>query len=338
MQFCQKGEYPGKSDIVFLPIIDLNPNDLTCIYSTINFVPRHSRKYDVVPILTFDQPLWWKAMCIVNDEPPESDLKRVVLRLGAFHTQMRFLGSIGHLMKGSELQEVLELIYADNAVSHILHGKAVQRTIRGHFLVNTALDVLFFTKEYKIPLKAETRTDQLECQSVDENNANESTETLESRYGDIDMADNNVNQNEEIDTLRSTLESMISDESADNELSQSDIIECVKEKISSLKRSVSQSRTGALWIHYMEMIDILQSFIKAERKVDWDLHLRCVEAMLPYFAASGHNLYTKCTRIYLQEMKKLQKDESPVYTAFKDGFHVIRRSDRFWAGLSSDPF
>ena len=35
-------------------------------------------------------------------------------------------------------------------------------------------------------------------------------------------------------------------------------------------------------------------------------------------------------------MKKLQKDESPVYTPFKNGFHVIRRSDRFWAGLSSD--
>ena len=51
---------------------------------------RHSRKYGVVPILTFDQPLWWKAMCIVNDEPRESDLKRFVLRLEAFHTQMTF--------------------------------------------------------------------------------------------------------------------------------------------------------------------------------------------------------------------------------------------------------
>ena len=99
--------------------------------------------------------------------------------------------------------------------------------------------------------------------------------------------------------------------------------------------NVSQSRTAALWIQYMETIDILRSFMKAERKGYCDLHLRCIEAMLPYFAASGHNLYTKCTRIYLQEMKKLQKDESPVYTAFKNGFHVIRRSDRFWAGLSS---
>ena len=39
---------------------------------------------------------------------------------------MSFLGSIGHIMKGSRMQEVLELIYADNTVSHMLSGKAVQ--------------------------------------------------------------------------------------------------------------------------------------------------------------------------------------------------------------------
>ena len=63
-------------------------------------------------------------MCIVNDKQPESDLKRVVLRLGAFHTQMSILGSIGHIMimDGSGRKEVLELIYADNVVSHIFSG------------------------------------------------------------------------------------------------------------------------------------------------------------------------------------------------------------------------
>ena len=159
-------------------------------------------------------------------------------------------------MKGSGLQEVLELIYTNNTVSHILSGKAEQRAICGHFLVSTALDALLLGKEYEIPLEAETRTDQLECQSVEENNANESTEAMESRYEDINMADNNVNQNEEIETLRSTLESMISGECFDNALSRSDIINCVEEKINSLKSSVSQSRTGELWIQYMKMIDI----------------------------------------------------------------------------------
>ena len=76
---------------------------------------------------------------------------------------MNFLGSTGQIIKGLGLKDFLELIYADNTVSHILSGKAVERTIRGQFLVNTALDALLLAKEYKISLEAEIRTDQLEC-------------------------------------------------------------------------------------------------------------------------------------------------------------------------------
>ncbi|WAR04124.1 hypothetical protein MAR_019493 [Mya arenaria] len=58
--------------------------------------------------------------------------------------------------------------------------------------------------------------------------------------------------------------------------------------------------------------------------------------MLPYFAASGHNLYLKSTHIYLQSMLRLPETNPDVYEAFISGKHVIRRSDRYWAGLSTD--
>ncbi|XP_068675446.1 uncharacterized protein [Montipora foliosa] len=58
--------------------------------------------------------------------------------------------------------------------------------------------------------------------------------------------------------------------------------------------------------------------------------------MLPYLAASGHNLYVKCARLYLQSMSDLRTDRPDVYRAFTSGLHVARRSDRFWAGLSID--
>ena len=38
MQLIQKGVYPGKSTITFLPKIDLEPTDLSCIYSTLHFI------------------------------------------------------------------------------------------------------------------------------------------------------------------------------------------------------------------------------------------------------------------------------------------------------------
>lgn len=61
-------------------------------------------------MITFDQPLYWKALTIITAESNESDIKGIVLRLVGFHTIVSFLGSIGHLMTGTGLQEVLETV------------------------------------------------------------------------------------------------------------------------------------------------------------------------------------------------------------------------------------
>ena len=89
----------SKSTIDFLPIIDLNPNDINCIYSTLIFVINQARQQKVItPCITFDQPLYWKATEIIKAERLE-----VVCRLGGFHTLMSNLSSIGKFMKGSGL-------------------------------------------------------------------------------------------------------------------------------------------------------------------------------------------------------------------------------------------
>ena len=58
--------------------------------------------------------------------------------------------------------------------------------------------------------------------------------------------------------------------------------------------------------------------------------------MLPFFAAAGQNLYTKSAHIYLQTMRALKDDHPDVYEKFQEGHHVVRRTDRYWAGLSTD--
>ena len=120
------GAYPGKSVINFLPIIDLNPTDMTCIYSTLRFVLDQSAKLHIeTPVLTFDQPLWLKATEIIN-----AKCMPIVLILGGFHLMMSYLGSLGGLMNGAGLKEVLHTIYGVNAVEHVLSGKAVSRALR----------------------------------------------------------------------------------------------------------------------------------------------------------------------------------------------------------------
>ena len=80
-----------KSSIEFLPIIDLNPSNETYIYSTLSFVIKEASRFHVVPCITFDQPLWLKAICIIKEKSLP-----IVCRLGGFHTLMSFLGSIGN--------------------------------------------------------------------------------------------------------------------------------------------------------------------------------------------------------------------------------------------------
>ena len=65
-------------------------------------------------------------------------------RLGGFHTTMSFLGSIGKLMAGSGIEELLAEVYAENSVEHMLSGKAVSRFLGGHFLVESSLKDLLF--------------------------------------------------------------------------------------------------------------------------------------------------------------------------------------------------
>jgi len=69
MQLIHKGEHPGVSSVMFLPMIDLDPNDLTCIYSTLKFISSHASQYQAYPVVTFDQPLWWKAHIMVENLP-----------------------------------------------------------------------------------------------------------------------------------------------------------------------------------------------------------------------------------------------------------------------------
>lgn len=86
------------------------------------------------------------------------------------------------------------------------------------------------------------------------------------------------------------------------------------------------------------MVTLIKQFIQAERMGNWQLHLQCIQQMLPYFHASGHFLYAKSCQLYLQDMLDLKSKLSPLeYDRFvTNGYFTIRRSDKFWSGIWAD--
>eukprot|EP00794_Sanderia_malayensis_P017156 gene17156-18878_t len=314
MQATHKGIHNDHSSISFLPMIDMSASDITCINSTLCFIYNHAQEHVIQnPIIT-----WFKAFTLINTESDDSKLRHIIPRLGSFHTLMSFLSSIGHLMAGSGLKELLELIYAPNAVEHMLSGKAVARALRGHLIVDASLNALLYSAalDVKVPylkcsdmvsMEKEEIEPGSEIQVADENILVDET-AQESRTGNDAL----VNSSETL------YKELVGEEKTVEEVSGSDILNNILTKVfEERKKCQAESRTAALWLQYLDMLDIVHAFMKAESTGNWEMHLQSA-------------------RLYLQSMNSLKVEFPDVYKAFARGFHVVRRSDRYWAGLSTD--
>ena len=51
LQMVHVGPNPGPSSAIFLPLIDLNPSDVHCIYSTLTFICGHAQRYGTIPMV-----------------------------------------------------------------------------------------------------------------------------------------------------------------------------------------------------------------------------------------------------------------------------------------------
>ena len=67
-----------------------------------------------------------------------------------------------------------------------------------------------------------------------------------------------------------------------------------------------------MWLQFTKMMDILRMFLIGERMGIWELHIHAMYDMMPYLAASGHNLYTKSMHVYLQQIHKLHETHPEV--------------------------
>ena len=192
-----------------------------------HFVTEQAKCYNMSPILTFDQPLYWKGIEIQLSEDDINVLKKIVFRLGGLHTTMSFLGSIGHIMTSSELQAMLETVCAENTVPYMLNGKAICRAVHGHLLVVSALHAIIMSEIYSCPVILE--------------NDEEEKQPLE--VFDID-------DNVDLLQISKLFEKSISGEINAEDVEQSEVIKTMIEQVEAYKNILASSRTATLWFKY----------------------------------------------------------------------------------------
>ena len=301
MQMVENGEFPGVSSTHYLPIINLDPTNMTCVYSTLKFIQRHAKLYNVTPVVTFDQPLYWKALAVMQ----RSEITELLLLLGAFHTLMSYLGATGKLMEGTGIEKIFQLAYAGHSVTHTMSGKAVSHALRAYTILISCLYSVIIEHIYS-RYNEQSETGSLPC----------------------------ITEEPLIERLIQLLRVVLNSKSGEGV--NFEILQEIKILIERLKNETNDQRTSALWFQLLEMIDIALNFLRAERTGNWLMHLNAIKLMLPFLAATGHNNYVKSIYVYVQQMEGLSESFPKVYDLFISRHHSIWCSNRYWGGLSTD--
>ena len=291
------GDHPGVSSFIFLPMIDLPPTDMNCIYSTLKFVKKQSDSVGKRPVLTFDQPLYLKALQITLCE--ESGLSDIVLKLGSFHNGMTFLCTIGDTMANTGLKECIQTMYSENSTKSILKGKAYVKAIRAYTVVYSALFRLLI----------------------------EETEDL----SDDEKALLKVTYEQLLDTKE------IGPEILDLPQHKSLCERLRKIRfVSAVQNGGHPGETMKLWLQFMDMFELMLNLVRNDRLGSFLGQLYYLEKMLPFFASTGHNLYFTTGWLFLQTMNNLKDQDPELWQDLCADKYTCRKSNRKWAGIPAD--
>ena len=315
--------------MLILPIIDLSPSDDTCIYSTLLYIEDQANRLNLPSAcVTFDQPLWKKAMEIVIAK----GMSKIVLRLGGFHLLMSTCGSLFQMMKGSGIEEALEQVYGPNAVTHMMSGKAITRALRGLFLIEAALSTKILSNLLPHDGERNTIRDTTIDETLSKTLSGYNNEAME-----VDEHPAFLNHSQVI-ALKNLVSDVLNLNISPDKLAESEELVSLGTAMEHVMNELSEaSRTAKLWLHCLEYIKIIKEFIWCERLGIWDGHLNAVTKLLNLIAATGRIHYAKSARLYVQEMRKLPTKHPWLYKNFiEGGYHTVRRSERLWAGLWTD--
>ena len=125
-------------------------------------------------------------------------------------------------MAGTGLQELLETIFASNTVTHILSGKAVARDVRGHLLLDTALNTVLMAKTFGLQPNGTSATDD-----HDDDNTSEDIDPL----SDSVLIDEEIPLPTKIQELGLLVDELLEGQMVPSEITSSKAFHSVKERL-----------------------------------------------------------------------------------------------------------
>ena len=297
-QNLASGRIPSATKIGYLPVVDANPTDKSTINTILLKSIDIADKLEIQEIvLVMDQAIYSKAQEIRWQDGNLT--KRLILRLGDFHTALNFLGILGKRFRDAGLQDIMteSQILAEGSANRVMSGQQYNRSMRCHKIVAEAMQRLRFHDFLDSIPKDESVT---ACNTLRQ---------LHMSYPDNfeEMANENASK-----------------------ILQEQYNKHVK------KRS-TENVNYAFWSTYLELVELLLVFMRATREGNWPLHLSAAKDMVPWFFAYDRINYSRYLPVYIHEMTALRNTHPDVHHAFCEGeFVVQRRVDKGFCGTACD--
>ena len=102
------------------------------------------------------------------------------------------------------------------------------------------------------------------------------------------------------------------------------------------EKTRAASKTLLFWEQYIEMVDILLQFIKAERSGNWDLYLSALDKMTPHFFAMDRPNYAQWLPVYITDMNMLESSHPKVHEEFLAGNFSVSHSGHPFSQVSTN--
>jgi len=292
-----------------LPILQAPADDINTLSTVINCCMAISQKLGQQhTVITADQPLYSRGKELVWFNPQYNN---VILLLGGLHISFNFLKAIGQHLECAGLDDLwIEAgVYAANTTVSMLDGKAYYRAVRGHQLTYEAL----WHVKWKMFESWLVETGHKWDGNIMERAA--------SVVGIFSMKDRSGK--DEVSKVVGDLRDAMKDEDICHLLKEFDI-------------KYNENPNFKFWSTYMEMVEVLLDFIRAQREGNWALQLEAFAAMLPWLSVYNHTNYARWGPIYLADMKLLPQTAPKVYAEFLDGNFVAKRSLHRFNQVSAD--
>lgn len=294
-----------QSQIICLPFLNYAASDYSTIYSCLLYAKKKAEELQLpFCFVTFDQPLYEKSVNII--ETKKIELSMVYSRLGGFHTLMSYLGSIGFIMSGSCLADVLAVCYAKCSIVKMLNGHAYARAVRGHNLVYLSLCKLILAEINFAP--SETAFLQTFANQIFEQN---SFCDLELSVPLTSIAQKFLDKMKEIEKRGKTAKLWI----------------CYMRMVVIAKSFMRTEKMG----RFKEQLNVLTQMLPIFHAAGHFHYAKCAHIYIQQM----NELSVKVSEL----SKNAEKNEAALMflkNFFEAGFSTGRRADTFWSGVFTD--